>query len=84
MSAIMTQRMDATTRKPSEGEIRALAFDFYKKEGGGDPVKHWLKAEEILKRRYAEASASPAYTPSKPPATGQSRYSSGDKRTGRF
>ena len=84
MSTITTQRTATTARKPSDADIRALAFELYKKEGGGDPVKHWLKAEEILKRRYAEASASPGQASSKPSARGQSPQSSATKRTGRF
>ena len=84
MSTITTQRTGTMARKPSEAEIRALAFSLYKKEGGGDPVKHWLKAEEILKRRYAEASAPHGYGPPKPSATGQSAQSPGTRRTGRF
>ncbi len=66
MSTITTQRTDTMARKLSEEDIRALAFDLYTKEGGGDPVKHWLKAEEILKRRYAEASTPHTYAPTKP------------------
>jgi hypothetical protein len=84
MSTITTQRRDTTVRKPSEEDIRALAFDLYKQEGGGDPVKHWLKAEKILERRYAEASAPHGYSPPKASATGQSAQSPGTKRTGRF
>ena len=84
MSTITTQRTDTTARKPSETEISELAFDFYKKEGGGDPVKHWLKAEETLKRRYAEASAPHAYAQPKPSATRQSAQFPGTKRAGRF
>ena len=84
MSTISTQRTDTTARKPSEEDIRALAFDLYKQEGGGDPVKHWLKAEETLKRRYTEASAPHAYSQPKPSATRQSAQSPGSRRTGRF
>ena len=84
MSTIITQRTDTTARKPSDAEIRALAFDLYKQEGGGDPVKHWLKAEQLLKRRYTEASAPHGCAPPKPSATGRSAQSPGTKRTGRF
>lgn len=83
MSTIATKRIGTTARKPSEAEIRALAFDLYEKEGGGDPVKHWLKAEDILKRRYAEASTPRGYAPPKASATGQSAQSSRSRRSGR-
>jgi hypothetical protein len=71
MSTIAPQRPDAMAWKPSEAETRALAFDLYKQEGGGDPMKHWLKAEEILKRRHAEASAPGRYATPKPAAGAQ-------------
>ena len=84
MSTITRQRIDTTVRKPSEEDIRALAFDLYKKEGGGDPVKHWVKAEEILQRRYGEASTSHGYASPKPSTAVQPPRSSGTRRTGRF
>ena len=84
MSTMTTQRIE-TTNKPSEAEIRALAFDLYKKEGGGDPMQHWLKAEGILKGRNAEASPAPrGYAPSKQSAPAKPSQPPAAKRTGRF
>ena len=41
---------------PSHSEISELAYSYWEERGfeGGDPVNDWLRAEQELKKRYAE------------------------------
>jgi hypothetical protein len=37
--------------QPAEEQIRELAYQIFKSEGGWDPVAHWLRAEQLIRRR---------------------------------
>ena len=41
---------------PSRAEISELAYSYWEERGfeGGDSVQDWLRAEDELKKRYAE------------------------------
>ena len=41
---------------PSHEEISELAYSYWEERGfeGGDPLRDWLRAEQELKKRYAE------------------------------
>jgi hypothetical protein len=54
------------TSRPPEMDIRALAYEFYKREGGGDPVKHWLEAEAVLLRQRMGPSTVSSQPPPRP------------------